>query len=461
VGGEWQLPLTYTPFLTHHGALIMRNVLGLILGGGRGPQLYPLTKHRSKAAVPLAGKYRYIDIPISNCLASGLNRIFILTQFQSVSLHRHIANTYKFDAFSHGFVEVLAAQVTNETAEWYRGTADAIRQNIRYLQEEGAREILILFDDQFYRFDFGRLLQAHRDQGAQVTMAVVPVSRSRACSLGIVKPDESSRAIAFLEKPDSDEQLDALQVPAEWLSNKGHWPGARGQAPLSATQDPCFLGSMGIFLFNTEALFDILNMKPLGDDFSHEIFPRILESHRIYTYLFQGYWEHLDTIGSYHAANLALASDDPPFDFHSADGIIYTRMRNLPASRIEGAQLTQSLISDGCIVGAGSRLERCVLGVRSRVGQNVTLRDAVIMGANDFETEQAKESARKSGLPILGIGNDSLLERVIVDKNCRIGRNVRIVNRRRVQEDDGDNYVIREGIVVIPNEAVVPDGTEI
>jgi glucose-1-phosphate adenylyltransferase len=428
----------------------MRNVLGLVLGGGRGPLLYPLTKHRSKAAVPLAGKYRYIDIPISNCLNSGLNRIFILTQFQSVSLHRHIANTYKFDPFSHGFVEVLAAQVTNETADWYRGTADAIRQNIRHLQDEAGREILILFDDQLYRFDFRLLLKAHRDAAADVTIAVVPVSRADAPGLGIIKADDTNRAVAFVEKPESKDQLDNLRLPGGWLARRG-----------VAGPGMVFLGSMGIFLFNREALFDILNMKPLGNDFSREIFPRILESHRVQTYLFEGYWEHLDTICAYHAANLILAGDDPPFDFYSPEGIIYTRMRNLPASRIDGAQLTESLISDGCIVGKGSRLERCVLGVRSRVGRNVSLKEAVVLGANEFETKANKEGNRQRGLPLMGIGDDSILDRVIVDKNCRIGRGVHIINRRHVQEEDGDIYVIRDGIVVIPTETVIPDGTVI
>jgi glucose-1-phosphate adenylyltransferase len=426
----------------------MRDVLGLILGGGRGPLLYPLTKRRSKAAVPLAGKYRYIDIPISNCLNCGLNRIYIVTQFQSVSLHRHIANTYKFDPFSQGFVEILAAQVTNEAADWYRGTADAIRQNIRYLYDEDAREVLILFDDQLYRFDFHQLLEVHRSQQADVTIAVVPVTRSQAAGLGLARLDSTGRVTDFIEKPQSDEQCAPFRLPDHWLEQRGLEPAGRQ-----------FLGSMGMFLFNRSTLFEILN--PLGNDFVTEIFPRILPTHRIQAYLFQGYWEHLETIGSYHAASLALASDNPPFDFFSPEGVLYTRMRNLAASRIEAARLQQCLVSDGCTVGAGTRMERCVIGVRSRIGRDVTLRDAVILGANDYENEESRRQAARRGLPPIGIGDHSVLERVIADKNCRIGRNVRIVNRGRAQEGEGDNFVIREGIVVIPNEGVVPDGTVI
>jgi glucose-1-phosphate adenylyltransferase len=428
----------------------MTDVLSLILGGGRGDLLYPLTKDRSKAAVPLAGKYRFIDIPLSNCLNSGLNRVFVLTQMLSVSLHRHIANTYKFDAFGHGFVEVLAAQQTNETADWYQGTADAIRQNLRYLREEGARHVLILSDDQLYRFDFRQLLEAHLGSRADVTLGVVPVPRAEASRLGVIRLDSAGKVIGFREKPRTDAQLDEMRMPTGWLNQRGVFDPDRE-----------YLANMGIYLFNRDVLFDFLLMQPPANDLAAEVLPRVLRSHHLQAYLFPGYWQHLDSLSSYHEANLALAGDKPPFDFHSPEGVIYTRMRNLPASRLSDVHMEQCLVSDGCVVAARTRMERCVLGVRSLVGRDVTLRDAVLMGANWYDTSREQLVSRKRGLPDLGVGDDSVLERIIVDKNCRIGRNVRIVNRGRPREGEGDNYVIREGIVVIPNGAVIPDGTVI
>jgi glucose-1-phosphate adenylyltransferase len=440
----------------------MQDVLTLILGGGRGPGLYPLTKHRSKAAVPLAGKYRLIDIPISNCLNSGLNRIYVLTQFLSVSLHRHIGNTYKFDPFSRAFVEVLAAQVTNEGATWYQGSADAVRQNIRYVQDDPARDLLILSDDQLFRFDFRQLLRAHRESRADVTLAVVPVSRAEASTLGVVQLDEGGRVSAFVEKPQVGHQLDALRLPAGWLERRGVSPEPRGVSPpvqLAAGRD--YLGNMGIYLFTRQALCDLLSASPEEHDFARDVFPRVLGTHHCRAYLFNGPWEHLETIQAYHEANLALAGREPPFDFHGPEGVIYTRMRNLPASRLSAARLDDCLVSDGCTVAAGTRMSRCVVGVRSLIGRDVALRDAVLLGANFYETGAQKAENRRRGLPDLGVGDHSVLERVILDKNCRIGRNVRLVNRRGLREDNGDHYVIRDGIIVIPNDAVVPDGTVI
>jgi glucose-1-phosphate adenylyltransferase len=428
----------------------MDNVLSLVLGGGRGPMLYPLTKARSKAAVPLAGKYRFIDIPLSNCLNSGLNRIYVLTQFQSVSLHRHIANTYKFDPFGRGFIEVLAAQLTNEAADWYRGTADAIRQNARYLQEEGARDILILSDDQLYRIDFRLLVKAHHDSHADFTIAVAPVSHAQARTLGVLSVDDTGAVTSFVEKPQAREQLDCLRTPAPWLAARG-----------VKNQERAYLGNMGIYLFRREMLLKLLHASPLGHDLTADLFTRMLREYKTHAYFFDGYWEHLDTIRSYHEAHMALASDSPPFDFHSPEGVIYTRMRNLPASRVSAGRLEHCLVSDGCVIGPRTTLERCVIGVRSVIGSEVVARDAVIMGANFYETLSEQQRSRERGIPPLGIGADSILERVIVDKHCRIGRNVRIENRSRVSEADGDNYVIRDGIVVIPDGAVIPDGTVI
>jgi glucose-1-phosphate adenylyltransferase len=426
----------------------MQSVLSLILGGGRGTRLYPLTMLRSKPAVPIAGKYRLIDIPISNCLNSGLNRVYVLTQFLSVSLHRHIANTYKFDPFSRGFVEVLAAQQTNEAADWYQGTADAVRQNIRYVHEDGCREVLILSGDQLYRMDFGQLIQTHRDSEAEVTIAVLPVTQAEASSLGILRVNDAGQVIGFVEKPQTEDQLDPLRTSSEWLERRGI--ESRGRQ---------FLASMGIYLFHRETLFGLLNTTPRATDFGKEIFPRTLKTHRVQAHLFDGYWEDLGTIKSYHEANLALAGDQPPFDFHSHEGVIYTRMRFLPASRVSGAELYQCLISDGCVVEAGTRMTRCVVGVRSRIGRDVVLRDTVIIGADRFETDAERAANRLRNIPNFTVGDGSTIQRAILDKDCRIGHNVQLVNRRNIQNDDGENYVIRDGIIVIPKAVVIPDDT--
>ncbi|MDW8264318.1 MAG: glucose-1-phosphate adenylyltransferase [Gemmataceae bacterium] len=428
----------------------MQDVLTLVLGGGKGARLYPLTQRRSEPAVPIAGKYRLIDIPISNCLNSGLRRIYVLTQFLSVSLHRHIAHTYKFGPFSRGFVEVLAAQQTNENSGgWYLGTADAVRQNIRYIREDGCREMLLLSGDQIYRMDFQKLLAEHRDNQADVTIGVVPVTRDQAGRYGIVRIDATGRIVEIVEKP-SPERLEGLRTPAVELQRRGI--DARGRD---------YLANMGIYLFCLPALLDLLNSPPPAVDFVTQILPRHLGSHHVRAYLFDGYWEDLGTVRSYYQASLALASDDPPFDFHSPEGVIYTRSRNLPAARMLGAHVSQVLLSDGCIVEPGARLERCVIGVRSRIGRDVTLRDTVLIGADRFETEEERATNRSRGLPSLGIGDGSVIERAILDKDCRIGRNVRILDRGRRSDRDERYYVIRDGIVVVPNGAVGPDGTVI
>ena len=429
------------------GSFPMQDVLAIILGGGRGTRLYPLTKKRSEPAVPLAGKYRLIDIPVSNCLNSGIGRIYVVTQYLSVSLHRHIGNTYKFDPFGNAFVEVLPARHTNEGAGWYEGTADALRQNLGYLQHDDAGEALILSADHLYRMDFGDLIRSHRASGADVTMAVVPVPRSQALRFGIVRLDEQRRIVSLVEKPQTDSQFAALRTPAEWLARQGLLPAGE------------YLANMGIYVFNRRVLLDLLHVQPLANDLVTEVFARRLSTHPIQAYLFGDYWADVGTIRSYHEASLALASDEPPFDFHSPEGVIYTRMRNLPASRLESSVAESCLVSDGCVIGAGARLERCVIGVRSILGRNVSLRDTVLIGADRYETPEERALNRQRGVPDVGIGANTIIERAIVDKDCRIGRDVRIVNVNRQQEDEGENYVIRDGIVVIPNDAVVPDGT--
>jgi glucose-1-phosphate adenylyltransferase len=427
----------------------MDAVLTLILGGGRGARLYPLTKRRSEPAVPIAGKYRLIDIPISNCINSGLRRIYVLTQYLSVSLHRHIANTYKFDPFSRGFVEVLAAQQTNEGGDWYQGTADAVRQNLRYVREDGCTDVLVLAGDQLYRFDFRDLLEAHRAADADVTVGVIPVAADQVGNFGVARLDEARRVTALVEKPQAPQQLAALRTPPAQLGRLGVEPRGRE-----------YLANMGFYLFKRQALFQFLEAQPPPTDLATEVLPAALGTHKVQAHVYDGYWEDVGTIASYFRANLALAGDNPPFDFYAPDGVIYTHTRNLPASRVLTADVEQCLVSDGCFVDAGARLQRCVVGVRSRIGRNAVLRDVVMMGANAFEADPPGE-ARPPAQPPLGVGDESVLERVIVDKNCRIGRRVQIVNRCGLGVDEGPNYVIRDGIVIIPNGAVVPDGTVI
>ena len=426
----------------------MRDVLTLILGGGRGTRLFPLTRDRSEPAVPLAGKYRLIDVPISNCLNSGLIRIYVLTQFQSVSLHRHIAQTYKGGPFNEAFVEVLAAQQTNEAADWYDGTADALRQNARYVFADGCRDVMVLSGDQLYRMDFGQLLQTHRRTGADATMAVLPVTRDHARRLGILHVDDNGRIVRLAEKPQSDEDLAQLRTGAAELARFGLTDRGRD-----------FLANMGIYLFTREAFFGLLHAHPAAIDIVRELFVPSLETHRFQAHFFDGYWEDLGSICSYHAAHLALAGDDPPFDFHSQEGVIYTRMRYLPASRVSASQVSQCLISDGCQVETGARLERCVIGIRSRIGAQVQLRETVMLGADDLETDADRAANRTRGIPDLGVGDGSIIHRAILDKDCRIGRNVRIVNDGEVRDADGDNYFIRDGIVVVANGAAIADGT--
>jgi glucose-1-phosphate adenylyltransferase len=429
----------------------MQGVLAIILGGGRGARLYPLTKKRSEPAVPIGGNYRLIDIPISNCLNSGIPRIYVVTQYLSVSLHRHIANTYKFDPFSRSYVEVLPARHTNESAGWYEGTADALRQNLGYLQYDDAGEALILSADHLYRMDFADLIRRHRTSGADVTMAVVPVPRRQASRFGVVRLDEQCRIVTLVEKPQADAQLAALRTPPDWLRRQG----------LPTTEDGEYLANMGIYVFNRQVLLDLLHVQPLAKDLVTEVFARRLSTHPIQAYVFGGYWADVGTIRSYFEASLTLAGNNPPFDFHSPEGIIYTRMRNLPASRVESAVVDSCVVSDGCTIGVGTRLDRCVLGVRSTVGRNVRLREVVVIGADRYETAEERDLNSRRGIPDVGIGDDTIIEQAIVDKDCRIGRGVRIVNVNRLEEDEGENYVIRDGIVVIPNDAVVPDGTVI
>ncbi|MFO0802423.1 MAG: glucose-1-phosphate adenylyltransferase [Gemmataceae bacterium] len=428
----------------------MRSVLAIILGGGRGSRLFPLTAQRSKPAVPVAGKYRLIDIPISNCINSDLHKIYVLTQFLSVSLHRHIANTYKFDMFSSGFVEILAAQQTNESFDWYQGTADAVRQNISYIERENCRDVLILSGDQLYRMDYRDLLKTHHETKADATLGVIPVNEEQTAGFGLLSMTDDGRVTGFVEKPKTVDERAPYFTKTEWIQNRGIPANGRN-----------YLANMGIYAFKTEVLLELLTAKPLATDFGKEIFPKNYRTKRMHSHLFDGYWEDLGTIKSYHECSLALASANPPFDFFAQDGLIYTRMRNLPASRINGATLEHSLVADGCVVGPRTRLENSVLGVRSRIGSDCILRDTVLIGSDAFETDTDRAENARRGRPNLNLGDGSVITRAIIDKDCRIGKGVRLVNADKKLDFDGPNgmYYIRDGIICVPRGTAIPDGT--
>jgi glucose-1-phosphate adenylyltransferase len=425
----------------------MPKVICLILGGGRGTRLFPLTKSRSKPAVPIGGKYRLIDIPISNCIHSGLSRIFVLTQFNSVSLHRHIANTYKFDPFGGGFVEILAAQQTMQHETWYQGTADAVRRNIPYFTEDRYDLVLILSGDQLYRMDFQDMIRTHVETKAEATIAALPVGEAEAKSCGIMRIDNTGRVTDFEEKPKTAEKLARVRTEPDWLERFGIEPNGR-----------TYLASMGIYLFNRATLIQLL-AEGKATDFGHEIFPQAIKNHRVQTHLFDGYWEDIGTIGAFHKANIDLTLDNPPFDFALGDSPIFTRPRYLPCSRISGATVSNSLIADGCVIGKGSLIENSVIGVRALIAENATIRNTIVMGTDIYEQARQFAENQRAGRPNFGIGANSVIENAIIDKNARIGRNVRIRNEAGIHElDDAPHYVIRDKIVVIPKYTILQDG---
>jgi glucose-1-phosphate adenylyltransferase len=424
----------------------MPTVICLILGGGRGTRLYPLTRSRSKPAVPIAGKYRLIDIPISNCIHSGLVRIFVLTQFNSVSLHRHIANTYQFDPFGGGFVEILAAQQTMQHETWYQGTADAVRRNIPYFTEDRHDLVLILSGDQLYRMNFQDMIRTHLENRAEATIAALPVGEEEARSCGIMRIDDSGRVTDFEEKPKTPEKLQRVRTDPKWLERFG--VSADGRS---------YLASMGIYLFNRAMLVQIL-ASGTATDFGHEIFPQALAKHRVQTHLFDGYWEDIGTVGAFHQANIDLTRDNPPFDFTFGDHPIFTRPRYLPCARLSGVTVNNSLISDGCVIGRGSVIENSVIGVRAQIAENATIRNTYIMGADFYEQPRHIADNARANRPHIGVGANSVVENAIIDKNARIGRNVRIVNEAGVENsEEAPHYVIRDKIVVIPKYTILQD----
>lgn len=430
----------------------MRNLVTFILGGGKGSRLYPLTRWRSKPAVPLAGKYRLIDIPISNCLNSGINRIYLITQFNSVSLHRHIRQTYVFDRFDGGFVEILAAQQTIVGSDWYQGTADAVRKNLRYIQQHGIEYVLILSGDQLYRMDYRQMLQTHQQAGADVTIAALPVAKEQARSFGIMRIDEGGRVVGFLEKPQTEDEYNRVRTEPAWLDE--HGIVSRGRDCLA---------SMGIYLFNRDTLVELLSTSDY-EDFGREVFPMAIRTRHVQMHPFDGYWEDIGTIRSFYEANLALAGEQPPFDFNAEEAPIYTRPRHLPATHIEAAEIRGSLLADGCLVGKGAVIENSVIGIRCRIAEGVTIRNSILMGADFYErpgTNDGSSAGRPSsgGRPLVGIGEGTLIEGAIVDKNCRIGRHVRIACECSADSADLDADVIcRDGVIVVQKDVVLPDG---
>ncbi|MEZ6067698.1 MAG: glucose-1-phosphate adenylyltransferase [Planctomycetaceae bacterium] len=425
----------------------MNDTVCLILGGGKGTRLQPLTSYRSKPAVPLGGKYRLIDIPISNCLNSGIRRMYLLTQFNSVSLHRHIRQTYKFDPFSGGFVEILAAQQTNETGtDWYQGTADAVRKQLRYIQQPGIKYVLILSGDQLYQMNFQDMLNTHQQSNADVTIAALPVEQEKAAGFGIMRLSDTGRVEGFLEKPTTQQELDLVRTDPAWID--AHGVQSHGRQ---------YLASMGIYLFNREVLVKSLEATNY-QDFGKEVFPASIRAKRVQVHLFDGYWEDIGTIRAFYDANLDLLDKNPAFRFDDEEARIFTRPRYLPASRIDGAMIKRSLIADGCRIEAGAQIENSLIGLRCVIGPNATVRNSVAFGADFYRTPEDDHTGDQA-VPCVGIGAGSLIDGAIIDKDCRIGKNV-VVRKPANFGDDGEYgpLVVRDGIIVIPKGTILPDG---
>jgi len=415
----------------------MAGTIAVIMGGGRGTRLYPLTKERAKPAVPLAGKYRLIDIPVSNCINSGLRRISVLTQFNTASLHRHIRSTYNFDTFTEGYVNILAAEQTMENEAWYQGTADAVRKNLRHLDLANADHVLILSGDQLYRMDFRELIAQHEAEGADATLAVIPVSRQEAPGLGILQTS-GRRIVDFVEKPKDEATLDRLASS-----------GPANSRPL--------LASMGIYVFRAEVLREVLADES-KEDFGRELIPQAIAEGNVSSYLFEGYWEDIGTIRAFHEANLELTQPNPRFNFFDEEAPIYTHPRHLPPTRLNQARVESSIIADGCIIDS-AEISGSVIGVRTLIGAGTTIRDSIVMGLDYFESEERRRG-RGANIPI-GIGRDCHISGALLDKNCRIGDKVTIDSSRHTEDREEDLFVVRDGIVIIPRATTLPTGTVI
>ncbi|MDF2189252.1 glucose-1-phosphate adenylyltransferase [Paraflavitalea sp. CAU 1676] len=419
-----------------------KQVIAVILGGGAGTRLYPLTASRSKPAVPIAGKYRLVDIPISNCINSGINRMFVLTQFNSASLNKHIKNTYHFSIFSSAFVDILAAEQTPDNPSWYQGTADAVRQSLRHLNQHECEYVLILSGDQLYQMDFQKMLQNHKDTGAEISIATIPVVAREASDFGILKSDDNNLITSFIEKPKKD-------LLPDWTSDTG---------PEMKAQGRDYLASMGIYIFNRKLLNDLLlDVYKDCTDFGKEILPGALHDYKVASYQYDGYWTDIGNIYSFFEANLALTDEIPPFNLFDNSNAVYTRARMLPPAKISGTTLEKAIISEGCIINA-SRIEHSVIGIRSRIGYGTTVVSSYLMGTDYYETIEEMTHATERGLPTLGIGDRCHIKNAIIDKNCRIGNDVRINGHDQLENTDHSLYTIKDGIVVVKKGAILPDG---
>ena len=422
----------------------MDNIISVILGGGAGTRLYPLTLPRSKPAVPVAGKYRLIDIPVSNCINSGLNRIFVLTQFNSASLNRHIANTYRFDRFSRGFVTILAAEQTPSSTEWFQGTADAVRQSLHHLVGYRHSHVLILSGDQLYLMDYRKIFQHHEERKADITVATIPVVAAEAPAFGILKTDENDLITEFHEKP-----------PLEDLEGK--------DSPVSPELEAAgrvYLASMGIYVFNRQVLHDLLGANPEHHDFGKQVIPNVIGKLRVVSYPFTGYWSDIGTIRSFYDAHLQLARQKPEFDMYNPVMPLYTNARMLPPAKIQSSYVQDSLIAEASIV-VNANVTNSVIGIRSFVGNNATVKDSIMMGSDYYSWHDPEHRDPVAGPDNHGIGEDSFIEGAIIDKNVRVGKRCVIRNANQVQEGEGPYYFIRDGLVVIPKNAIVPDDTVI
>jgi glucose-1-phosphate adenylyltransferase len=425
---------------------MLQNVLGIIMAGGAGTRLWPLTQNRAKPAVPIAGKFRLIDISISNCINSGVRKIFVLTQFNSTSLTRHITQTYFFAPFSEGFVQILAAQQTMEHKDWYQGTADSVRKNLRYFLSKGIDYHLILAGDHLYAMDYRKILEFHISKGADVTIGVLPFERSQVGGFGILKLDEKSRILDFIEKPQKDEELAPFRLSASQLKGLD-----------MESEEEIFTGSMGIYLFNRQVLSDLLTESDHAD-FGKGIVPYAIRKKRVFGYLFRGYWEDVGTIGTFYRAMMDLVAPVPKFNFYQAQFPIYTRPRYLPGAKITGCHVCRSIINEGAVLEE-CRIEDSMVGIRSRIRKGAQITQSVIMGGDYYETEEEMKENRRLNQPDAGIGEGCIIQRAIIDKNAHIGDGVQILDKNRDRDVEGPNYVIREGIVVIPKNSVIPSGT--
>ena len=426
------------------------NVISVILGGGRGTRLFPLTRDRAKPSVPIAGKFRLVDIPISNCLHSGFDRIFVLTQFNSVSLNRHIARAYRFDSYRRGFVQILAAQQTLAGEEWYQGTADAVKHNQPYILNPRFADdyVLILAGDHLYRMDYRKMLQVHTESNAAITVSVIPVKKEETNGLGILQADANGRIVNFVEKPQTEEELLPLRVEPDVFTSRGIEPHGRE-----------YIASMGIYIFNSDVLQNALQ-DDTNVDFGKDIIPKSIQTLPVSAYFFDGYWEDIGTIRSFYHANIALTDPTPAFNFYDEQAPIYTNRRHLPSTKVNSSSVRSSILAEGSIID-DSELDRTIVGIRSIISGGSRVYQSVLMGTDYYESEKLRTENAQSGIPHVGIGRDCLIQNAIIDKNARIGDNSVLVNREGVENLDGENYYIRDGIVIVPKDATIPPETTV